>query len=247
MQVARALVEHLLRVFVGEALVGVDDRLAEPLVEDIRFVVEREDGGDGETVFFRLERTEVVGKDLGKHRDCAINEIDARGALGGFCIERGAGLHEERDVGDVDADLYVSIGKLPYRERVVEVFCVERVDRAGANLSKVSARIARDPRRRFFRKYRGAALLQSLRIRDDTRREVRREPLAERERAHLGLVDARLADNLFDSTERVFLVRIPAHEPHERFTANQLRKVACPERSRGENDDRDVHLLVVGL
>ncbi len=74
-------IKRLLRIFVGEAFVGVDNRLAKPNVLNIRFFVERENGGDSEPVFVRLQRAEVGGENFGEHWNGAVDEIDTRRAL----------------------------------------------------------------------------------------------------------------------------------------------------------------------
>src|SRR3989344_5830165 len=142
------------------------------------------------------------------------------------------------------ADLDVSlagqaIGKRTYRERVVEIFCVNRVDGAGADVPEVNTRVASgDPRHRLLGEHLSPVLFEIFRIGDDARREVARETLSQGERAHLDVVHAGLADNLFDGAERVFFIGVPAREAHDDFIAE--RRIAPIQYDNG-----DVHLLII--
>ena len=94
-----------LRVLVGESSVGIDDRLAEPAVADLGFVIYDEYGGEGELVFVRIERTDVVREHFRKHGDRAVDEIYGKAPLLRLLVELGSRTDIMRDVGDVHADL----------------------------------------------------------------------------------------------------------------------------------------------
>ncbi len=237
---AGALVEDALRLFVGEALVGVDERLAEPAVGDMRVSIKGEDGRDREAVFVRIQRAEVGREDVREHRDGAVDEVHARRTLARLGVERVAGTHEEGDIGDVDADLVGAVGVRAHGERIVEVLRVGRVDGARWCVAEVFARRARTYLRRFGRDQRAAVSLEPLRLRDDARREGRGEALAERECAHLDVVLAGGADDLLDDAVRVRRVGVPARHADEHLVARR-RAVHVAHL------DGQVHLLVVGV
>ena len=76
-----------------------------------------------------LQAGQVVRNDLRQHRDHAVGQVDARGPVVRFAIERRFRLHEVRDVGDVHAEQPVAVVEPLERNRIVEVAGVDRVDR----------------------------------------------------------------------------------------------------------------------
>ena len=103
------LIEHLLRFFIGEAFDAVDDRASEPFVLYIAVLVDHEYCAHRETIDIRLERAEIVGKRLRQHGNRPVDEIDGSSPRECFAVELGADLDIMRNVGDVDADLEISI------------------------------------------------------------------------------------------------------------------------------------------
>ena len=81
-----------------------------------------------------LQAGQAVGDDLRQHRNHAVGQVDARAALVGLAVERRAGPHEVRHVGDVHAQPPVPLGRFLQRDRVVEVAGVDRIDRDGHQL-----------------------------------------------------------------------------------------------------------------
>ena len=73
------------------------------------FFGELHHGREGVANFVRLQAGQVVGDDLRQHRNHAIGQVDARGAVVRFAIERRFRLDEVRDVGDVDAQQPVAV------------------------------------------------------------------------------------------------------------------------------------------
>ncbi len=111
---AATRVEHFLRALIGKPLVRVNDRFAEPFGNDVRLGVEREYGGNREAILVGIERAEIIGEDLGEHRDGPINEVHARRAPPRFGIERASGPYKKRDIGDMHADLDGSVIELAH-------------------------------------------------------------------------------------------------------------------------------------
>ena len=138
--VAAARLDHLLRLGVGEAAVGVDHRAAEPFVENLEVLVEREDRRETETRLVGAQRAELVREPLGQHRHGAVHQIDRRAALYGLVVDRRVRADVVRDVGDVHADLPHAVAHPAHRQRVVEVLGVGRVHGEGHRVAEVAPR-----------------------------------------------------------------------------------------------------------
>ena len=104
--------DDLLRLLIIEPVVRIDNRAAEPLRDDLRLGVHLEHGTESQLVLVRTERAEPVRQLFGQHRDGAVHQIDRRTARESFLVERRAGCHIMRHVGDVDAHLDVSVLQL---------------------------------------------------------------------------------------------------------------------------------------
>lgn len=63
----------------------------------------------------------MLTKGGGKHRNGTLNEIDAGGSLTGVPVEGGVGLHEERHVCDMNANIISPVVIGFYRERVIQI------------------------------------------------------------------------------------------------------------------------------
>src|SRR5579859_1332991 len=61
------LFDDLLRFFIGEAMVRMNDGPADPILFDLPFVVHLKYGRESELVFMRPERTKFVGNPFGEH------------------------------------------------------------------------------------------------------------------------------------------------------------------------------------
>jgi hypothetical protein len=106
---------------VCEAVAGVDDRAGEAGSSGFAFGIEANEGGVGEALFIGAEGAEAVRKAGREHRDDAVDEIDAVGAFAGLVIQFGSGFDVVGDVGDMDADLHMAVGKFAKRDGVVEI------------------------------------------------------------------------------------------------------------------------------
>ncbi len=120
-EVALAGFDDLLRLLVGEAAVGEDDRAAEPFVQYFGFLVEREDRREAETLFVGAQRAKFVAQffraasesyDRPDRPTCRAPRLRCRAPSG---VERSG------HVGDMYAHLPYAVFDLADREGVVEV------------------------------------------------------------------------------------------------------------------------------
>src|SRR5581483_12459719 len=75
-EVALPAVERLLRVFVGVAACGMDDRAAEPPFLYLCIITHHEYRRKSEAVYVRFQGAKIVGKNFREHRDRAIHQVD---------------------------------------------------------------------------------------------------------------------------------------------------------------------------
>ncbi len=147
MEKTRAVVENLLRFFIGKAFVRVDDRASKPFCHGKHAFlgVAHHIGTEGEysrerkLVFSLVERTEVVREHFGEHGNNTVNEVNGCRAIASFVIDCHMGFYECRNISDVDTDLYRSIYESLYGECIVEVFCICRVDGKCRHTAKITA------------------------------------------------------------------------------------------------------------
>ena len=220
-EVAAAGLDHLLGLGVGEATVGVDDRAAEPLVEDLEILVHREDGREAEACLVGAQRAEFVREAFGEHRYGAVHQIDRRAAFDGFVIDHRVGLDVVGDVGDVDADLPDAVAHLADREGVVEVLGVGRVDREGHHLAEVAPPgdfVGRD------------AAVDGLGGLFDLGFEAVREFVFGQDGVHFGVVVAGDAEPLDQFADGALAAGLPVDDAHDDlFAVVHLRVVAFRE------------------
>jgi hypothetical protein len=114
---------------VCEAVAGVDDRAGEAGGAGFAFGIEANEGGVGEALFIGAEGAETVRKTGREHGDDAVDEVNAIGAFAGLVIQFGSGFDVVGDVGDVDTDLHVAVGKFAEGDGVVEIASGIGVDR----------------------------------------------------------------------------------------------------------------------
>jgi len=72
-------------------------------------------------LFIGTERAEAVRKTGREHGDDSVNKIHAVGPFTGLVIQFGSGFDVVGDVGDVDANLHVAVGKFAEGDGVVEI------------------------------------------------------------------------------------------------------------------------------
>ena len=106
---------------VGQTMAGVDDRAGETGGTRFAFGVQTNESGVGKALFVGAEGAEAVRKAGRKHGNDSVDEIDAVGAFAGFVIQFGSRFDVVGDVGDVDTDLHVAVGKFAEGDGVVEI------------------------------------------------------------------------------------------------------------------------------
>ena len=84
----------------------------------------------------------MVRELLGQHRDHLVGDVHARAARERLVVERGAGPHVVRDVGDVHADLDEPAVQGLDADRVVEVLRVLAVDRVHELAAQIESAFA---------------------------------------------------------------------------------------------------------
>ena len=87
----------------------------------------------------RLQAGQIVGDDLGQHRNHAVGQVDARATGPGLLVERRSLLDEVRDIGDVHAEQPVAPVDPLQRDRIVEVAGVNRIDRHDHAVGEIPA------------------------------------------------------------------------------------------------------------
>ena len=128
-----------LGALVGEAVVGLDDRPAEPGIDDLRERGDLEHGGEGELLLVRTQGAQFVGEFLRQHGHGPVHQINGCPAGLGLHVHRSSRLDVVGNVGDMDAHLVVAVVQLAEGQGVVEVLRIGRVDGEGQDLAEVLA------------------------------------------------------------------------------------------------------------
>ena len=115
----------------------------------VAVLVDDEADGEAGPLLLLLERAQVVGDDLGQHRDDAVGEVDRVAADLRLAVEAGAGAHVVGDVGDGDVhDVAAGVAGIVVRGGVDGIVMVARVDGIdGDELEGAQVGAAGQPRR----------------------------------------------------------------------------------------------------
>ena len=130
--------EDPVHAVVVQALVGADERAIEGRLDGLR-AAQLELDGHRQAVDVRAQRAGVVRQRLGQHRLDRARHVDRGRAPVGLAVDRRAGAHVGRDVGDVDPDAPVLVAERLARDRVVEVAGGDGVDGEGRQVREVAA------------------------------------------------------------------------------------------------------------
>jgi len=95
------ILKDLLHLFVCIAAIATDDGMGEVPGLDIGLVVHLEDDAVTKFLLVGTEGADEVTESLREHGDSAVDEVDARGTIVGFLVDRGAFADVMGDVGDV--------------------------------------------------------------------------------------------------------------------------------------------------
>jgi len=113
---------------VGQAVAGKNDGAGEASSAGFAIGTEVNESGAGKALFVGAQGAESVGKAWGKHRNDAVDQIDAVGSFAGFLIEGGAGEDVMGNIGDVNTEFDVTSGKFAKGDGVVEIAGGIRID-----------------------------------------------------------------------------------------------------------------------
>jgi hypothetical protein len=75
-------------------------------------MIDFHDAGEDQAIQLWAQAANVGREFQGQHRNCTVGEIDAGTAEAGLLIEGAVASHVMSDVGDVDLELVVVVGKL---------------------------------------------------------------------------------------------------------------------------------------
>ena len=125
-------------VVVGDVVLDVNHGFVGVGVHDVVPVVEVHADDHGQAVHTGPQRTEVVGQFGWQHRKHGVGQIDGGRPSGRRTVERGAGLHVVRHVGDGHPQRSLAV-VVHEAHGVVEVFGVGRVDGHQRKVAQIGA------------------------------------------------------------------------------------------------------------
>ena len=159
---ALAAAQDRLGARVGQPLAAADHRAVELRLPVRQPTLQRHLDGEAEAVGVRPQRAELLRELRRQHRRDETWHVDGERPLLRAAVERRAGRHEIRDVGDVHVGAV-----LGDRERVVEVLGGLRVDGEGELIAQVDAAFGADRRRIVGLEAAELALLHQQPLEDD--------------------------------------------------------------------------------
>jgi hypothetical protein len=83
----------------------LDDRPAEPLVDDASVLRQGKYDGECKSLFSRDKTAKLLTQRRRQHRHCTLDEVNTRGSLAGIPVKGGIRFDEVRNIGDVNADV----------------------------------------------------------------------------------------------------------------------------------------------
>ena len=120
---------------------SLDNRPAEPLLDDLGLLSHREDDGEGKAFLPREKTAELLAQGGRQHRDRALDEVHAGGALASITVEGSVGFDEVGDVGNVHADIVCTVVISLDGKRIVKILSVNWIDGKDTLATKVFADI----------------------------------------------------------------------------------------------------------
>ena len=103
--VAHACLNTSLRLGIGEAAVGENNRTTKPLIKHLALLIELKDSREAQLLLIGAERTQLVAQSLGQHRHGAIHQIDRRTTLLCLAVHHRVGTDIVGYIGDMDSHL----------------------------------------------------------------------------------------------------------------------------------------------
>lgn len=105
MSLAADLQHRQFTISVSKKRCILDDRPAEPLVDDTSVLRQRKYDGKRKPLFSRDKTAELLTQRRRQHRHCTLDEVNTRGPLAGVTIKGGIRFDEVRNIGDVNTDV----------------------------------------------------------------------------------------------------------------------------------------------
>ena len=133
------LFEQVLHFLIDETAVALYDGVDNAMVEHVGILIHLEDDGEAEFLLVGTERADEVAESLGKHRYCAVHEIDGGASLLCFLVDDGAFEHIVRHIGNVDTHFPHAFLDRADGDGIVEVLGIARVDGEGEHIAEVLA------------------------------------------------------------------------------------------------------------
>ena len=168
----------------------------------------------------RTERAEFVAELLRKHRHGPVDKVDRSSPCARLLINDGAGLHIVGDIGDVDADLVISVVQFLERQSIIKVLRVGGVDGESQRLGEVAANLVLPSRNLLGNLVRGILHL---------RFEPVRQAELGKNRMHLRLVLARHSEHIDNMSCRAGIPFFPKVNDggnfHSRLSVRMFVKV----------------------
>ena len=200
------VLEQLLHLLVGVAAVRLYHGVNDAVFLHVGIIVEIEDDGECQLLLVGAQRADEVAQTFWQHRNGAVDEVYTRGTLHRLLVYHRTLLDVVAHVGNVYAYFPKTVIKLLYRQGVVEVLGVLRVDSACEGVAEVLAFgivFGRNLSRNLL-----CSLLHVLRI------LVRQSVLCE-DSVHLYVVVASLAQHVHHLANHVAMILIgPFHDVH---------------------------------
>ena len=125
--------------FIRESTHNFDRRVRNVVADHAAGGIEFNESGFRVTQLSLLETGQSIADQFGQHGDDVSRQINAGAPFASFNIQRTAGRHEVRDVGNVDSQVPVAIVRSVQRDCIIEVASCRGVDRDNRFGSEVYA------------------------------------------------------------------------------------------------------------
>ena len=116
---------------------SLDNRPAEPLLDDLRIFCHSKNDRERQALLSRKKTADLLAQCGRKHRHRALHKVNTRRPLPGVTIESRVGLDEERDIGDMHANIVRAVFVDSDGHGIVEVLSVLGIDGEDTLVAKV--------------------------------------------------------------------------------------------------------------
>ena len=130
-------IEKFLNVVIGHPLFRLDDAFVERVIEHITAARYVQHDADGETVHVGIQRAEMVGDLLRKHRQHAVGKVNRGAPISRFRVHGRVGRNKVRHIGNMHAKLKRPIANRLDIDGIVEVARGFRIDGDRVPLSEI--------------------------------------------------------------------------------------------------------------